>query len=59
LQNRLKAMDARDPALQNWLDAELRAFGKDPRGLVAPAIQAWAQGGGVDTAAVVRAFGLG
>ena len=30
-----------DPTLQAWLDAELRPYGKDPRGLVADAVSAW------------------
>ena len=50
----------RDPELKTWLEAELRLFGKDPRGLVAPAIRAWA-GGASDPAGViagvVAAFG--
>lgn len=33
---------ARDAELQTWIDAELRPYGKDPRGLVAPAVAAWA-----------------
>lgn len=32
---------ARDPSLQAWIDAELAPYGKDPRGLVAPAVAAW------------------
>ncbi len=31
-----------DPGLQPWIDAELRPYGKDPRGLVLPALRAWA-----------------
>ncbi|MBM4364973.1 MAG: phospho-sugar mutase [Deltaproteobacteria bacterium] len=31
-----------DPGLQAWIDAELRPYGKDPRGLVLPALRAWA-----------------
>jgi phosphoglucomutase/phosphomannomutase len=36
-----------------WLDDALRAFGKDPRGLVAPALAAWAELGEPDAAAVL------
>ena len=31
----------RDADLQAWIEAELRPYGKDPRGLVAPAVAAW------------------
>jgi phosphoglucomutase/phosphomannomutase len=47
----------RDAALQAWLDAQLKPFGKDPRGLVAPAIAAWSAGGDVGAPGVVAAFG--
>lgn len=38
----LRAWDGapRDPALQAWIESELKAYGKDPRGLVAEAIRA-------------------
>lgn len=39
-------VEPRDPELQGWLESELRPFGKDPRGLVAPAILAWSAGRG-------------
>ena len=45
-----------EAALQRWLDAELKPFGKDPRGLVAPAIRAWAAEV-ADSAGVLAAFG--
>lgn len=38
LAERLRAQDAGAAA---WLDAELRPYGKDPRGLVAPGVWAW------------------
>ncbi len=59
LQNRLGRVGPRDPALQAWLDGALRPFGKDPRGLVAPAIAAWAGLGKSDASGVVAAFNLG
>ena len=39
-----------------WLDAELRAYGKDPRGLVAPAVTAWATLGEPDAEVIVATF---
>jgi phosphoglucomutase len=48
--------DPRDPTLQAWLDGELRAYGKDPRKLVADAIRAWADAEGAGAAGVVAAF---
>ena len=48
---------ARDAGLQGWLDEQLRPFGKDPRGLVAPAVRAWAAEGAADAAAVLAAMG--
>ena len=47
---------ARTAAVQAWLDGELRPFGKDPRGLVAPAIAAWAASGATDARVVGEAF---
>jgi phosphoglucomutase len=59
LRTRLASGEApRSAPVQDWLDSELRAFGKDPRGLVAPAILAWKGGGEADAAAVVEAFQL-
>jgi phosphomannomutase len=34
--------DPQDPSLQAWIDNELKAYGKDPRALVADAARAWA-----------------
>jgi len=45
-----------DPELRTWLDTALKPFGKDPRGLVAPAIRAWAAGGEADAASVTEVF---
>ncbi len=46
-----------DPGLGPWIDAELRPYGKDPRGLVAPAVRAWALEGHPRAADVVAAVG--
>jgi phosphoglucomutase/phosphomannomutase len=45
-----------DAALQAWIDAELSAYGKDPRKLVADAVRAWADGGDAHAAGVLEAF---
>lgn len=51
-------IEAREPseALRAWIDEELRPYGKDPRGLVADAVRAWAALGESDAAAVTAAF---
>lgn len=41
-----------------FIDEGLRSYGKDPRGLVADAVRAWAELGEDDAAAVVAAFGI-
>jgi phosphoglucomutase/phosphomannomutase len=56
LERLARGVDPRDPELQAWLDAELRAYGKDPRKLVAEAVRAWADGAGDGAAGVVLAF---
>lgn len=39
---RLEAvLNGEHPDVEGWLDAELRPYGKDPRGLVAPGVLAW------------------
>lgn len=53
LRRRLAAGE--DP--QAWIDAELRPYGKDPRGLVAEAVRAWVAEGAADGAAVAAAIG--
>lgn len=58
LRARLAAGQApREAALQAWLDEVLRPFGKDPRGLIAPAARAWAAHGSPDADAVLQALG--
>jgi phosphoglucomutase/phosphomannomutase len=51
--------DPRGEALQAWLEGELRPYGKDPRGLVADAVRAWARGHAEAAAGAYAAFGLG
>lgn len=46
---------ARGEESQAWIDAELAPYGKDPRGLVAEAVRAWAATGAADADAVLRA----
>ncbi len=46
---------ARKP-VSEWIDAELRAYGKDPRGLIADAVRAWAEVEGPGAAPVVAAL---
>lgn len=41
--------------VQSWIDTELRPYGKDPRGLVAEAVRAWAALGEPDAEAVSHA----
>lgn len=53
LRRRLAAGEAVEP----WLDQELRPYGKDPRGLVADAVRAWAAEGAADAPAVLAVFG--
>lgn len=51
----LRARLAAGEPVDAWIDAELRPYGKDPRGLVADAVRAWAEEGAPDADAVVRA----
>lgn len=44
------------PDLQTWIDAELRAYGKDGRGLVRDALAAWARDEGAVGARAVAAL---
>ncbi|GMV41256.1 MAG: phosphoglucomutase [Myxococcales bacterium] len=37
------AQDHSGPALVEWIEARLAPYGKDPRGLIAPAMRAWVQ----------------
>jgi phosphoglucomutase/phosphomannomutase len=53
----LRAKLAAGEVVQAWLDEELRPYGKDPRGLVADAVRAWAAEGAADEPAVLAAFG--
>jgi phosphoglucomutase/phosphomannomutase len=40
-----------------FVDGSLKPYGKDPRGLVADAVRAWAEAGEADAPAVLKAFG--
>lgn len=46
-----------DPGLQTWIDQNLRAYGKDGRGLVRDALAAWANGQGDIGVRALRALG--
>lgn len=54
----LRARLAAGDEVQAWLDEQLRPYGKDPRGLVADAVRAWASEGAADAAAVCGVFGV-